>query len=66
VGAGIELQPSALQGFGAPVSVFLQYQHSWYGNAHLQMPAASPAFNYSYRRENDTFKVGVNVHLNAP
>jgi opacity protein-like surface antigen len=66
VGAGVEARPDALQNFGFPVSLYGQYQHSWYQDTHLRMPAASPAFNYRYERENDTFKFGVNLHIGSP
>ena len=29
-------------------------------------PASSPAFNYAFRRDDETFKVGVNFYFNAP
>ena len=60
---GGEFQPSFLQRTGRPVSLFIQYQHSWWRDSNLNNPAASPAFNYAFRREDNTIKVGVNIYL---
>jgi hypothetical protein len=49
-----------------PVSVFAQYQHTWWGNANFNRPASSPFFNYAFRRDDDTLKLGVNFHFGAP
>jgi opacity protein-like surface antigen len=65
-GLGGEYKPSFLQGFGVPVAVFAQYQHTWWQDGTLTTPAASPLFNYAFRREDDTFKVGFNVYFGAP
>ena len=48
-----------------PLSLFAQYQHTWYADAAFNTPASSPAFNSS-RREDDTVKLGVNIYFNAP
>ena len=66
LGLGAETQPNGLQVFGRPMSVFFQYQHTWWQDAKLNSPAASPGFNYVFKREDDTVKVGVNVYLSAP
>lgn len=63
LGAGVEYQPDMLKSLPLPVSVFLQYQHSWWADAHLDTPAASPLFNYTFRRDDDTFKLGVVVRF---
>lgn len=63
LGLGGEFQPSFLQRFGRPVSLFVQYQHTWWQDAHLNNPTASPSFNYTFRREDHTIKFGVNVYL---
>jgi opacity protein-like surface antigen len=63
LGVGAEYQPSKLRIFGAPVSVFLQYQHSWWSDADFNKPASSPAFNYTFERDDDTLKLGLNVYL---
>jgi hypothetical protein len=63
LGGGAEYQPSKLRIFGAPVSLFLQYQHSWWSDADFNKPASSPAFNYTFERDDDTLKLGLNVHL---
>lgn len=66
-GIGGEFQLSALQrSLGVPVSVFVQYQHTWWQEAHLDAPAASPRFNYAFSREDDTVKLGLNFYLGAP
>src|SRR5262249_11133160 len=66
VGVGAAFKPSFLQGFGHPVSVFAEYQHTWWQNANFNTPAASPFFNYNFRREDDGAKVGFTVDLFAP
>jgi opacity protein-like surface antigen len=63
LGVGAEYQPSKLRIFGAPVSVFLQYQHSWWSDADFNKPASSPAFNYTFEHDDDTLKLGLNVYL---
>jgi opacity protein-like surface antigen len=62
-GLGVEYMPSVLQRFGLPVSIFVQYQHTWWQDATFNTPASSPLFNYTFRREDDTVKVGVNVQF---
>jgi hypothetical protein len=47
------------------VSVFTEYQHFWWRDAQFNTPAASPPFNYNFRRQNDVFKFGFTVSLNA-
>jgi hypothetical protein len=66
VGLGGAWQPAFLQGFGRPVSLFLEYQHTWWQDATFNAPAASPAFNYTFRREDDVVKFGFTVSLAAP
>jgi hypothetical protein len=66
VGVGGAFQPSFLQGFGRPVSVFAEYQHTWWQDANFNRPTASPFFNYNFRREDDVLKVGFTVDLSAP
>ena len=51
---------------GKPVSMFLEYQHTWWQDAHFDTPAASPFFNYTFRREDDIVKLGLMVSLDAP
>jgi len=63
LGVGSEYQPNAWQLFGMPVSMFVQYQHTWYSTANFNTPASSPAFNYAFNRNDDTVKLGVNVYL---
>jgi hypothetical protein len=66
IGVGVSFQPAFLQGFGRPVSLFAEYQHTWWEDAHFNMPASSPFFNYSFRRDDDAFKLGFTVPLSAP
>ena len=66
VGVGGAWQPSFLQGFGRPVSLFLEYQHTWWQSANFNTPAASPFFNYNFARQDDVVKFGFTVSLGAP
>jgi hypothetical protein len=63
VGAGFAY---TLPNFARPVSVFAEYQHTWWDDAHFNTPAASPLFNYTFRRQDDVVKVGFTVSLSAP
>jgi hypothetical protein len=65
LGVGGEYQPPSWQLAGHPVSLFAQYQHTWWDNANFNQPASSPAFNYVFRREDDTIKLGVNFYFRA-
>ena len=64
LGAGIEFEPAMLQKLTMPVSIYLQYQHAWWAAAHYDAPAASPSFNYSFRRQDDAVLLGFHVQLN--
>jgi hypothetical protein len=66
VGVGGAWQPSFLQGFGRPVSLFLEYQHTWWQSANFNTPAASPFFNYNFARQDDVVKFGFTASLSAP
>ena len=66
VGLGGAWQPAFLQGFGRPVSLFLEYQHTWWQSANFNTPAASPLFNYNFARQDDVVKFGFTVSLAAP
>ncbi len=66
VGVGGAWKPTFLQGFGHPVSLFAEYQHTWWQEANFNTPAASPFFNYNFHREDDVLKVGFTVDINAP
>lgn len=63
VGGGGEWRPSGLRAFGRPVSIFAQYQHTWWEDVALNQPAASPFFNYDFEREDDSVRAGVNIYL---
>lgn len=65
VGVGGAFQPGFLQGFGHPVSVFAEYQHTWWQSANFNTPAASPFFNYNFARQDDVVKLGFTVSLSA-
>jgi hypothetical protein len=66
LGVGVAWQPDFLQGFGRPVSLFAEYQHTWWQDATFNTPAASPFFNYTFRREDDEVKLGFTISLNPP
>jgi len=66
LGVGGAWQPSFLQGFGRPVSLFLEYQHSWWQSANFNTPAASALSNYNFARQDDVVKFGFTVSLAAP
>ena len=66
VGLGGAWQPNFLQGLGRPVSLFLEYQHTWWQSANFNMPAASPFFSYNFARQDDVVKFGFTVSLSAP
>jgi len=66
IGVGASFQPAFLQGFGRPVALFAEYQHTWWQDAKYITPAASPFFNYTFARSDDTFKVGFLVSLDPP
>ncbi len=65
LGLGGEYQPGSWRLFGKPVSVFAQYQHTWWSTANFDAPTSSPGFNYAFKRQDDTFKFGVNMSLLA-
>jgi len=64
LGAGAEFRPSSWQLLGHPISLFAQYQHTWWETAHFDRPASSLGFNYAFKPESDTFKLGVNLYFN--
>ena len=63
VGVGGAWRPSFLQGYGHPVSLFAEYQHTWWQDANFNTPAASPFFNYTFARQDDVVKFGFTVDL---
>lgn len=63
-GVGTEYHPPGWQVAGNPISLSAQYQHVWYNDANFNMPTpASPAFNYAFKRDDDTVKFGVIVRF---
>jgi opacity protein-like surface antigen len=62
-GFGIEEKLAFLS---LPVSVFVEYQHTIWQDASLSRPAASPLFNYTFRRDDDTIRAGLNFYLTPP
>ena len=65
LGAGIEwrLPGKPIPGVALPLSLFASYEHTWWGDASLHAPAASPLFNYTWSREQDTVTIGVRIHF---
>jgi hypothetical protein len=66
LGAGFAFKPGFLQNLGRPVSLFAEYHHTWWQDAQFNSPAASPLFNYNFRRSDDVVKLGFNVHFDEP
>jgi hypothetical protein len=48
------------------VSLFAEYQHTWWRAGKFNTPLASPLFDYSFARQDDVVKVGFTVSLGAP
>jgi hypothetical protein len=65
LGLGGEYRPASWQIGGHPITLFAQYQHTWWSTANFNAPASSPGFNYAFRREDDTVKLGVNFYFGA-
>jgi hypothetical protein len=65
LGLGAEFRPASWQIAGHPVTLSAQYQHTWWSTADFNAPASSPGFNYAFRREDDTVKLGVNFYFGA-
>jgi hypothetical protein len=63
VGVGFAYQ---LPNLPHPMSLFAEYQHTWWQDATFNTPAASPFFNYTFSRSDDVVKVGFTVPLGAP
>jgi hypothetical protein len=64
-GLGGEWHPLSWQLAGYPITLFAQYQHTWWNTANFYAPASSPAFNYAFTRGDDTVKFGVNFYFGA-
>jgi hypothetical protein len=64
IGGGAEWKLPAiiLRAFGTP-SLFVSYEHSFWNNAKLKMPVASPGFNYSWKRDSDAIKLGIRIRF---
>jgi hypothetical protein len=65
LGLGGEYRPASWQTAGHPVTLFAQYQHTWWSTANFYAPASSPAFDYAFKRADDTVKLGVNFYFGA-
>ena len=63
LGGGLEYTDTTWRLFGLQLGVYGEYNHTWSDTARVNAPAASPTFNYKFRREDDTIKVGVHVYL---
>jgi hypothetical protein len=61
VGAGIAYKLPNLPN----VSLFAEYQHTWWRDGKFNTPAASPLFDYSFGRQDDVVKLGFTVSLGA-
>jgi hypothetical protein len=44
-------------------NVYAQWQRFWFETANIDMPLASPAFNYEFKNDVDVFKLGVTVPI---
>lgn len=65
-GGGVAFRPAFLSALSTPSSMFVEYQHVWYQDAHFYMPAASPGFNYTFHREDNLVKLGITFALGSP
>jgi hypothetical protein len=65
-GLGRRRPTGFLQGFGMPVSLFAEYQHTWWQEANFITPAASQLFNYNFRRQDDVLRFGFMLALESP
>ena len=61
-GAEWQLPRPLFPGLG-PTSLFIDYRHTWWNTAMLKMPAASPLFNYDWRRQSDALMLGMRVRF---
>jgi opacity protein-like surface antigen len=65
IGAGAEwalpIAPPAP--LAAAPSLFVEYQHVWWGSSTLNMPAAVPSLNFAWQRESNTIKAGLRIHF---
>jgi len=68
LGAGIEwaLFSADKSPFHLPTTMFLDYDHIWWGDAHFNTPTASPFFNYTWARDSNIVKLGLTLHLGEP
>jgi hypothetical protein len=48
------------------VSLFAEYQHTWWRAGKFNTPLASPLFDYAFARQDDVAKVGFTVSLGPP
>jgi hypothetical protein len=64
-GLGGAIQPNWLQFFGVPTALSLEAEHTWWQTVNFDTPASSPLFNYAYKREDDTIKLGVHFYFDA-
>jgi hypothetical protein len=64
-GAEVMLPAAAVPPFVASTSLFVAYQHTWWAQATLNQPAASPFYNYSWQRGTDAVTFGVRMRFGA-
>jgi Outer membrane protein beta-barrel domain len=62
VGAGVAYR---LPNF-SKVSLFAEYQHTWWREGKFNTPLASPLFAYTFGRQDDVVKIGFTVSLSSP
>ena len=48
------------------MSLFVEYQHTWWSDATFGMPAAAPLFNFNFARQENFIKFGVTVGFGGP
>ena len=65
IGAGAEwrLYDGPTGVIGQSPSLFVEYSHIFWDDAHFNTPAASPAFNYTWSRDSNVIKGGLRVRF---
>jgi hypothetical protein len=66
LGLGAEYRQPTWRFFGKPLAVYAEYSHTWWQTAHLNLPPASPPFDYNFKRDDDSIKLGLHIYLNDP
>jgi hypothetical protein len=63
LGAGVSVRPDGFALFGQPAAFDVEYHRTWWQDAKYGQPNASPLFNYTYRRIDDTIRLGLHVEF---